>query len=67
MEMGHSPTCIMNDEDSCNEIWHHAYFGAVQLATFLKRQFGLKPALKKIRKQRAEARKHQTDQIDRMF
>ena len=42
---------------------------AVQVATFLKRQFGLKPALRRIRKQRAEHRPEgaRTTQVDRMY
>lgn len=40
----------------------------VQMATFLKRQFGLKPALRKIRKQMPEERSGgRTSQVDRMY
>lgn len=42
---------------------------AVQAATWIKRQFGLKPALRRIRKDRAEARPSDkaSVQVDNMF
>jgi len=39
----------------------------VQVATWVKRNFALRPALNKIRKQRAEHRDVQSDQVDRMY
>lgn len=40
---------------------------AVQVATWVKRNFALRPALNRIRKQRAEHRAAQSDQVDRMY
>lgn len=39
----------------------------VQVATWVKRNFALRPALNRIRKQRAEHRAAQSDQVDRMY
>jgi len=39
----------------------------VQVATWLKKTFALKPALKQIRKERANFRTHLSDQIDDMY
>ncbi|KAL3153494.1 hypothetical protein ABBQ38_011825 [Trebouxia sp. C0009 RCD-2024] len=39
----------------------------VQVATWFKRTFALKPALNKIRKERAEHRHDQSDQVDTMY
>ena len=46
---------------------YECLFCAVQLATWIKRQFGLKPALNRIRKQRAEQRPEKTEQIEYMY
>lgn len=43
------------------------YVPAVQVATWVKRNFALKPALSRIRKQRAEHRELESDQVDRMY
>ncbi len=40
---------------------------AVQLATWVKKTFALRPALNRIRRQRPEQRDHQSDQVDGMF
>ena len=42
-------------------------FTAVQAATWVKRTFALKPALNQIRKERAEHRQAQSDQVDTMY
>ncbi|DBB11066.1 TPA: hypothetical protein ACH3X3_006531 [Trebouxia sp. C0006] len=39
----------------------------VQAATWVKRTFALKPALNQIRKERAEHRQAQSDQVDTMY
>lgn len=40
---------------------------AVQVATWIKRQFALKPAIARIRRERAAQRPVQTAQIDNMY
>ena len=40
---------------------------AVAVATWVKKTFALRPALNRIRRQRAEQRQHQSDQVDGMF
>ena len=40
---------------------------AVQLATWVKKTFALRPALNRIRRQRPEQRDHQSDQVEGMF
>ena len=45
----------------------HMLCFAVQFATWLKRQIALKPALARIRKQRAEQRTVLTTQVDDMY
>ncbi len=44
-----------------------AIAAAVQVATLIKRQFALKPAINRMRRERAEQRKIFTDQIDNMY
>jgi hypothetical protein len=39
----------------------------VQVATWMKKQFALKPALNKIRKERADKRPEKTNQVDKMY
>jgi hypothetical protein len=39
----------------------------VQVATWLKKTFALKPALNQIRKERANFRTHTSDQLDDMY
>ena len=40
---------------------------AVQLATWVKKTFALKPALERARKERAEQRAQQNAQVDAMY
>lgn len=40
---------------------------AVQVATWVKRNFALRPALNRIRKERGDHRQTQSDQVDRMY
>ena len=44
-----------------------AMLSAVRAATWVKQTFALKPALNQIRKDRAEHRQDQSDQIDNMY
>ena len=39
----------------------------VQVATWIKKTFALKPALNQIRKERANSRTHLNDQLDDMY
>jgi hypothetical protein len=44
-----------------------AVAAAVQVATWIKRQFALKPAINRVRRERAEQRKTFTNQIENMY
>uniref|UniRef100_A0A061RAU5 Gtp-binding protein lepa n=1 Tax=Tetraselmis sp. GSL018 TaxID=582737 RepID=A0A061RAU5_9CHLO len=39
----------------------------VQVATWIKREFALKPALEKVRKSRGDLRQHQSSQVEEMY
>ena len=62
-----SPHCTALDASHPKVYVNQCLLSAVQAATWFKRTFALKPALNQIRKERAEHRHDQSDQVDTMY
>ena len=65
--MACAPFCIALDALYPKVRVSQCLLSTVQAATWFKRTFALKPALNQIRKERAEHRHDQSDQVDTMY